>query len=57
VSMSVPLSEYVNWIPKTMTISPPGFNRQCIVLTEVVQLLMRRILAILPDHLLLGVEF
>jgi hypothetical protein len=50
VSMSVPLSEYVNTISTTSRVQLPGYaNIERPVLTQDVQQLMRRVLALLPD--------
>jgi hypothetical protein len=50
LSMSLPLSEYVKLITKTMTVSPPGYpNHRRLVLTDDIKRLMRRVLALMPD--------
>jgi hypothetical protein len=50
--MSVPLPKYVKMITTTWTVTPPGYpSMQRLVLTEEVQQLMRRILALMPDPL------
>ena len=52
VSTSVPLPEYVKMFTTTWTVTPPGYpTMQRLGLTEEVQQLMRRVLALMPDPL------